>query len=100
MNAPLHVLFVNNPDHFLTQQEAYHIENCQQLCREFKGEFLQTATHDTVAQIVKIAKSYRITQVILGQPRYSYWQTLLRGSVVNQLVRALTSIDIHIISLL
>ncbi len=99
MNAPLHVLFVNNPDRFLTQQEAYYIENCKQLCLKFKGKFLQVAAHNTVEQIVKVAKSYRITQILLGQSRCSYWQTLLRGSVVNQLVRSLTSIDIHIISI-
>ncbi|KAB8318379.1 sensor histidine kinase KdpD [Tolypothrix campylonemoides VB511288] len=98
MNAPLYVLFVNNSDHFLTKVEALHVETCKQICQEFKGEFLQVSGQNVAEEIASVAKSYRITQVVIGQTRRSQWQILFKGSLINQLVRSLHQIDIHIIS--
>jgi len=98
MNASAYVLFVKKPDHFLTKEEALYIETCKQLCQEFKGEFLQVSGNNTAEEIAKVAKSYRITQVVLGQTRRSHWQILIRDSLIDQLVRSLTHIDLHIIS--
>ncbi|MUG98363.1 sensor histidine kinase KdpD [Scytonema sp. UIC 10036] len=98
MNAQLYVLFVNNPDHLLTKVETLHIEMCKQICQKFKGEFLQLSSHNVVEEIAHVAKLYRITQVILGQTHRSQWQILFRGSLINQLVRSLHHIDIHVIS--
>ncbi|MBD2777676.1 universal stress protein [Iningainema sp. BLCCT55] len=98
MNAPLYVLFVNNPERKLTKEEALYIESCDRLCQEFTGEFLRVSACNIVEEIAQVAKSYRITQVVLGQTRRSYWDLLLSGSLINKLVRSLTDIDIHIIS--
>jgi two-component system sensor histidine kinase KdpD len=99
MNAPLYVLFVNNPDHFLTKVEALDVERCKRLCQEFKGEFLQVSGCNVAEEIANVARSYRITQVVLGQTRRSKWQIFLRGSLIHQLVSELTQIDLHIISI-
>ncbi|ARV59433.1 histidine kinase [Nostocales cyanobacterium HT-58-2] len=98
MNAPLYVLFVNNPDHFLTKVEVLHVETCKQICQEFKGEFLQVSGQNIAEEIARVANLYRITQVVIGQTRRSQWQILFKGSLIHQLVRSLNQIDIHIIS--
>ncbi len=99
MKASLYVLFVNNPDRFPIKEEALYIETCKQICLEFKGKFLQVSDHNTAEEIAKVAKSYRITQVVLGKSRRpSWWQMMLRGSLINQLMGLLTQIDLHIIS--
>ncbi len=98
MNAPFYVLFVNNSDRFLSKAEALHLKNCERLCQEFKGKFLQVSGFKIAEEIAKVAKSYRITQVILGQTRCSRWQLLLGRSLINQLTRSLNQIDLHIIS--
>ena len=69
------------------------------MVRKFKGEFLQVSGRNVAEAITEVAKSYRITQVVLGQTHRSKWQILLRGSLINQLVRFLTQVDIHIISI-
>ena len=97
MNAPLYVVFVNNPDHFLTKVEALHVETCRQ-CQEFKGKFLQVSCDNVAEEIAHVAKSYRMTQVVIGQSRRSQWQIFLGGSLIEQLVRSLNQIDLHIIS--
>jgi two-component system sensor histidine kinase KdpD len=97
MNAPFYTLFVTNPDRFLTKTEALHIETCERLCKEFEGEFLRVSGYNVAEEIAKIAKSYRITQIVLGRSRKSRWKILLRGSFIDTLMQLLPQSDLHII---
>uniref|UniRef100_A0A832H1T0 Sensor histidine kinase KdpD n=1 Tax=Oscillatoriales cyanobacterium SpSt-402 TaxID=2282168 RepID=A0A832H1T0_9CYAN len=97
MNAPFYALFVANPDRFLTKAEALHIETCERLCKEFEGEFLRVSGYNVAEEIAKIAKSYRITQIVLGRSRKSRWKILLRGSFIDTLMQLLPQSDLHII---
>jgi two-component system, OmpR family, sensor histidine kinase KdpD len=98
MNGRLYVLFVENPDRFLTKQESLSIETCEKLCREFEGEFLRIKSHDVVSAITQVAHEQRITQIVVGETRRSRWELLIRGSMVQKLMRALPTIDLHIIA--
>jgi two-component system, OmpR family, sensor histidine kinase KdpD len=106
MNGRLYVLFVDNPDRFLTREESLHIHNCENLCQEFGGEFLRVTSYDIAGAIAKVAREYRITQIVIGESqRASFggalltrWKLLLRGSLTQQLVRLLKNIDLHIIA--
>jgi two-component system, OmpR family, sensor histidine kinase KdpD len=45
---------------------------------------------------VEIAHERQVTQLVLGQPARSHWEELLRGSIINRLLRMSTDIDIHL----
>jgi two-component system sensor histidine kinase KdpD len=98
MNAPFYVMFVSSPERFLTKVESLHIETCEKLCEEFGGEFVRVESRDIKEAISKIAAQYRITQIVLGETRKSRWDLLWRGSIVQQLMRSLPQIDLHIIA--
>ncbi|XZO01416.1 MAG: sensor histidine kinase KdpD [Microcoleus sp.] len=98
MNAPFYVLFVENPDRFLTKSESLHIETCQKLCQEFNGQFLRVQSQNIAKAISDVAKQYRITQIVIGESQQSRWKLLLRGSLTQQLVRSLKHVDLHIIA--
>lgn len=98
MNGRLFVLFVAHPERFLTKPEALHIETCERLCQEFEGDFLRQTSADVVAAIVETAKAHRVSQVVLGETRRSRWRQILGGSIVQQLMRSLPEIDLHIIA--
>ncbi len=98
MNASFYVMFVSSPDRFLTKEESLHIETCEKLCEEFGGEFIRVESRDITEAISKIASQYRITQIVLGETRRSRWDLLWRGSIVQQLMRSLPQIDLHIIA--
>jgi two-component system sensor histidine kinase KdpD len=52
-----------------------------------------------VAQgIAQTAKKYHPTQVVLGQSQQTRWELLWRGSLVQQLVRYLKDVDLHVIA--
>ncbi len=106
MNASLCVLYVHDSERSLTEAEALYLEKCERFSQECKGEFLQVSGRNVADEIANIAKSYRITQVVLGQSRCSKWH-LIGGSAIAQLLRkcgatfertSLAQIDIHIIS--
>lgn len=98
MRARLYVLFVGNPERFLTKAESLHIDTCEKLTREFGGEFLQVSNSDVPKAIAEVAQQYHMTQVVLGHSQKSRWQLLWRSSFVHKLLRYLKDIDLHIIA--
>jgi two-component system, OmpR family, sensor histidine kinase KdpD len=98
MHARFYVLFVNEPDRFLTKAESLHIATCERLCQEFGGEFIQVRDYNVIKAIAQTAQQYRITQIVMGESRKSRWQTFWKGSLTQQILRLLKNVDIHIIS--
>ncbi|MBM0745026.1 sensor histidine kinase KdpD (plasmid) [Phormidium sp. CLA17] len=98
MHAPFYCLFVDDPDRFLTKAESLHIETCEQLCKEFGGEFIRVGDQDKAKAIADVAKNCYVTQIVIGESQRSRWKLMLRGSLTHKLLRSLKNIDVHIIS--
>jgi two-component system sensor histidine kinase KdpD len=100
MNAPLSVLFVENPDHFLTKIETLHIETCQQLCQDFGGNFLRVKSYNVSHTIAEIAEREKITQIVIGESQQSRWKQFFKGSFTQKLMKLIwkKQIDLHIIA--
>jgi len=98
MNGKLFVLFVSEPNRFLSKAEALHIETCKHLCEEFGGEFVRLEADDVVASIISVATAHHITQIVVGETRRSPWYLFFKGSIVQRLMRSLPHIDLHIIA--
>ncbi len=98
MHAQLYVLFINEPDRFLTKAESLHIETCERLCQEFSGTFIRVSDYHVVKAIAQTAQQYRITQIVLGESQKSRWQIFWKGSLTQKILRLLKNVDIHIIS--
>jgi two-component system, OmpR family, sensor histidine kinase KdpD len=98
MNARLYVLFVANPERFLTKEEGLHIEACEKLSKEFGGKFLRESSYDVAKTITEVANAKHVTQIVLGESRKSRWELFLKGSLTQRLVRSLKHIDLHIIA--
>ena len=98
MNAPLYAVFVAAPDRFLTKEESLHIDNCEQLCREFGGTFIHVTSYNVPKAIAEVAQNYHITQIFVGKSQRSRWKLLLSGSLTQQLERLLNDVDLHIIA--
>jgi two-component system, OmpR family, sensor histidine kinase KdpD len=98
MHGRFYVLFVNDPDRFLTKPESLHIATCERLCQEFGGEFIRVRDYNVVKAIANTAQQYRITQIVMGESRKSRWQIFWKGSLTQKILRLLKNVDIHIIS--
>ena len=100
MNAEFFVIFVDNPDRFLTREEALHIETCQRLCGEFEGKFLRVKSYQVAEAIAEVAERERITQIVIGESLQSRWKHFIKGSFTQKLMRLIwqKNIDLHIIA--
>jgi two-component system, OmpR family, sensor histidine kinase KdpD len=100
MNAPLFVLFVNSPNRFLTKPESLHIENCEQICREFNGRFIRVIATQVPLSIAETAEREHVTQIVIGESQQSWWKIFLRRSFTEQVLRLIRAreIDLHIIA--
>ncbi len=98
MRARLYAVFVDNPERFLNKEESLYVETCERFCREFGGEFLRIKSANVAEAIAQTAQKYHITQVVLGQSQKSRWELFWRGSLVQQLVRYLKDVDLHVIA--
>jgi two-component system sensor histidine kinase KdpD len=68
------------------------------LLQELGGEYHELASADAATALVQFARAENATQIVLGASRQSRWTHLLRGSVINNVIKASGAIDIHIIS--
>ena len=98
MRARFFAVFVDYPERFLTKDESLYVETCEHLCRQLGGEFLRVKSANVGEAIAQTAHKYHITQVVLGQSQKSRWELLWRGSLVQQLVRYLKDVDLHVIA--
>jgi len=48
--------------------------------------------------IAEVAREKAVTQIILGQTAYSRWEQMTKGSNINDLLREIPFVDLHIIS--
>jgi two-component system sensor histidine kinase KdpD len=67
------------------------------LAEDLGAEVIRTKSGDIARKLVEIARERQVTQLVLGQPTRSHWEELLRGSIINRLLRLSTNIDIHLV---
>jgi two-component system sensor histidine kinase KdpD len=73
------------------------LERHRELLVQLGGAYHEVAGDDTGAAVVQFARAEHATQLVLGRSGRSRWVELIRGSVINEILREAGSIDIHII---
>ena len=68
------------------------------LLQELGGRYQELGGADVGAALVQFAHEQNATQIVLGASRQSRWTHLVRGSVINDVIRASGPIDVHVIS--
>jgi two-component system sensor histidine kinase KdpD len=74
------------------------VANMLKLADELGATTLTLPGRSVAETVMEYAHRHNITKVIAGKPLHPPWRDLLRGSVVNQLIRLSKAIDIYVIS--
>ncbi|MFB4474421.1 histidine kinase [Oceanobacillus caeni] len=103
MDCPLYVLTVDQKpyDEFDAEKSGY-VDRWKELCDELDvDEFIirDNESRPLVKTIKEVAHNHNITQIIIGQSPQNRWEEITKGSFVNVLLRELTFIDLHIVSI-
>jgi two-component system sensor histidine kinase KdpD len=68
------------------------------LLADLGGTYHETTSDDVAEGLVAFAESVRATQIVLGASHRNRLSELVRGSVINRVIRAAGEIDVHVIS--
>ena len=87
-----------SPSDGLVDRRGPDLDRHRQLLEELGGTFREVVGDDVAETLVAVARSERVTQIVVGASRRSRRQELTRGSVVNDLLRLARDLDVHVIS--
>lgn len=79
------------------EEAQRRLEEHALLAEDLGAEVIHTKSRDVAQALVAIARERHITQIVLGQPARSHWEELLRGSIINRILRLNTEVDIHLV---
>jgi len=79
------------------EEALRRLEEHATLAEDLGAEVIRTSSPDIARKLVEIAQERQVTQLVLGQPARSHWEELIRGSIINRLLRLDAGIDIHLV---
>lgn len=94
MKADLTVVTVSPGPGLITPENARRLEGHRALARKLGAEVVELYDTHVPRALLKYANQHHVTEIILGESHRSRWQEFIRGSVINELLRLSTGIDI------
>ncbi len=99
LNADWIVAFVETPGHLKMPAENRLRMQKNLLLAEELGARIANLTGESVAEaVIEYAHQNNITKIIAGKPLRPRWFEILRGSVIDQIIRHSGSIDVYVVS--
>src|SRR2546430_801419 len=74
------------------------LDDHRELLEEFGGTYHEIHSSDVAGALVGLARTENATQLVLGASLRSRVSELLRGSVINEVIRQSGPIDVHVVS--
>ena len=81
----------------LSKEQRDVILRTLKLAEELGAETVTLGGHKLTEEVVAYARSRNATRIVLGKPSFSGWKRWLRGSMVDDIVRQASDIDIHVV---
>lgn len=99
LRAPWIAVHVEAGDaHPATPQDRERLQAHLRLAESLGGEVARLSGQHVSDEILRYAREHNVTRIIIGKPTHGRWRDILRGSLVNRLVRGSGDIEIHFIS--
>lgn len=99
LNAAWFVVFVETREQLrLSQSQQDQLARTLHLAEELGAQTQTLAANEIVPALMDFARAHNITKIIAGKPLRPRWQEFLRGSLVQQLIRASGEIDVYVVS--
>jgi two-component system, OmpR family, sensor histidine kinase KdpD len=93
------VLYVETPNQVsLSQAQRDKVANLLKLADEIGARTITLPGQSVAKTVMDYAHRHNITKVIVGKPIQPAWRELIRGSVVNQIIRLSEATDVYVIS--
>ncbi len=89
---------VDAPRRFPVSEEAKDsLSRNKRLAEELGAETVTLSGNDVADELLELARTRNVSQIIIGKPLRSRWWELLHGSVVDKIIRQSHGISVHVI---
>ena len=82
----------------LNEKDRERVENHLRLAESLGGEIARLADRSVPDALLSYAREHNVTRIVAGKPTHSRWRDLLRGSLLDTLIRLSGTIEIHVIA--
>jgi len=99
LRAPWIAAWVESPGQPpLSAQEREHLSAAFELAESLGAETTSVSGPSVPEAVLRLARERNVSQIVVGKPGRSGWRALLRGSLVDAIVRDSGEIDVFIVS--
>ena len=99
LNAEWYVLFVETPQHLhMPLENRIRVQRFLALAEELGAKVASTTGESVAEAVLSFSHEHNITKIIAGKPFRPRWFEMLRGSVIDQIIRSSGSIDVYVVS--
>jgi two-component system sensor histidine kinase KdpD len=99
LSAEWSAIYVETPDQAgISQEQRDQVARSLRLAEELGAKSVSLPGQSVAETIIDYARRHNVTKVIAGKPIHSRWIELLRGSMVDRLIRLSGTIDVYVLS--
>jgi two-component system, OmpR family, sensor histidine kinase KdpD len=98
LGGDLWVVHIKPPAVLLRADEQALVDEMRTLTEELEGHFIDVSGEDIAAEIIEFARAHQITYIVMGQSARGRLDEVLRGSIVNRIMRETRNIDMVIVA--
>lgn len=99
LRAKWTVLYVQGGQQLRDQDtDRIDVTGTLRLAEQLGAETLELTGRNIPEEIIKCAKQYNVSKIIIGKPQRSRWFEIVFGSVVDSVIRASGPIDVYVIT--
>lgn len=99
LGAEWFAVYIETPNQpALSREDEERLANHLRLAEGLGARTARLPSPNVAEGTVKFAEDHNVTKIIVGKPLHSRWLQLLRGSVVEEIVRRSGRIDVYFVS--
>ncbi len=99
LNAEWYVMFVETPGHLhMPPENRQRVQSNLRLAEELGAKVVSVMDESVAGVVIDFAKEHNITKIIAGKPLRPRWFEVLRGTVVDEILRNSGKIDVYVVS--
>ncbi len=81
----------------MSKKDRDRLDRNMQLAAELGAKTLTVVGEDLTQEILETARNHSITTIVIGKPRHSRLWEIIRGSIVDELIRKSGEINVYVI---
>lgn len=98
-NAEWSAVYVETPRHYrLSEEDRNRLARTMRLAEELGGQAVTVPGNNVAEDLIHYAQTNNVTEIVIGKSNRPWWFRVLRGSIVDELIRTSGAIDIYVIT--